>query len=132
MPKRVVDGEALWTSSKLKKVTPMEWRAHYANWLPLAEANGVFEIDFDILRAKVYPVINPQFSSEDVRLVFNEFVRVGLLTWFADSDKLFGYFVGIDKSGRLPSEKHLKRYKDLPPEPPDKFGINSGPILLVS
>jgi hypothetical protein len=129
MPKRMVDGEALWTSSKLKKVFPVEWRAHYANWLPLAEANGIFEADLDIIRARIYPVINPKFTSETVRAIFNEFVRVGLITWFRGEDKVYGYFIGIDKSGRLPADKHMKRYKNLPPDcPMDRLGINPGPI----
>jgi len=133
MPKRMVDGEALWTSSKLKKVVPVEWRAHYANWLPLAEANGVFEADVDIIRARIYPVINPKVTSENVRAIFNEFVRVGLLTWFQSDDKLFGYFIGIDKSGRLPSEKHMKRYANLPPDCPQvALRTNPGPIPEMS
>ena len=117
MPSRMIDGDAMWTSSKLKKVQPTLFRLHYANWLPMAEANGVFEVDFDIIRAKIYPVIDPNFTAENVRQVFVEFVRVGLLTWFADNGKDYAYFVGINKPGRLPSGKHLKRYKNLPPIP---------------
>ena len=46
MPKRVVDGEAVWTSRKLKMIEP-EWvRGEYTNLLPLALANGVFEESF--------------------------------------------------------------------------------------
>lgn len=127
MPARLVDGEALWTSSKLKKVRPVEFRLHYANWLPLAEANGWFEVDFDIIRAKVYPVIDPKFSSENVQAVFREFVRVGLLTWLVKEERHYGYFVGIGKKGRLPGDKHLKRYKNLPDCPiPDSSGASPG------
>lgn len=122
MPKRMIDGEALWTSGKLKKVR-VEFRTHYANWIPLAEANGVFEVDFDIIRARVYPIILPTFSSENVQDVFDEFVRVGLLYTWSDTQKQYAYFVGIDKAGRLPSEKHLKRYSALPPDVPDSSGI---------
>jgi len=130
MPARLVDGDALWTSSKLKKIQPIQFRLHYANWLPMAEANGAFEVDFDILRAKIYPVIDPGFTADNVRQVFNEFVRVGLLTWFVDNGKDYAYFVGIDKPGRLPSDKHLKRYKNLPPLP-DESGMNPANSRIV-
>ena len=100
MPSRMIDGDALWASSKLKKVQPVQFRLHYANWLPIAEANGVFEVDFDIIRAKIYPVIDPNFTAENVKQVFIEFVRVGLLTWFADNGKDYAYFVGNRQTGK--------------------------------
>lgn len=128
MPKRIVDGEALWTSGKLKRV-PQELRTHYANWLPLAEANGVFEVDFDIIKARVYPILDPDFSTENVQEVFAHFKEAGLLQVWNDAGKTWAYFVGIGKSGRLPVEAHLKRYKGLPPNPPairDQSGTGPG------
>lgn len=44
MPRRIVDGEALWTSGKLRRVEPEKFRLHCANWLPMAEANGVSKL----------------------------------------------------------------------------------------
>lgn len=118
----MIDGEALWTSSKLKRADEGV-RIHYANWLPLAEANGVFEVDFDIIKARVYPIISPAITWEEVGHIYNEFVRVGLLYEWVSSDKYkkWAYFIGIDKPGRLPSEKHMKRYKSLPPDPPSRI-----------
>ena len=66
MPKRIVDGEGLWNSRKLKLVEP-EWiRGEYANLLPLALANGVFELDIDQIWARVYGYLRPSISREDV------------------------------------------------------------------
>jgi hypothetical protein len=125
MPKRIVDGEALWMSGKLKRV-PVAFRLHYANWIPLAEANGVFEVDFDIIRSRVYPILCPEFSTEDVQGVFTVFVRSGLLHTWKDSGKDWAYFIGMEKPGRLPGEKHVSRYKHLPPPPPGYIPDTSG------
>lgn len=125
MPKRMIDGEALWTSGKLKKVQT-GFRAHYANWLPLAEANGVFEVDFDIIRSRVYPIIDPAMDASGVEVVYREFVRTGLIREWYEQEKRWAYFVGIDKPGRLPAEKHVSRYKHLPPNPPAYFPEETG------
>lgn len=127
MPKRIVDGEALWTSTKLRRVSPPEFRFHYANWLPLAEANGVFEADFDVIWSKIYAPLSPDLCTETVRKIFEEFVRVGLVAPFEDAGKVYGYFTGIDKPGRLPSEAHRARYKTLPPDYPGQSGTGIMP-----
>lgn len=117
MPKRVVDGDALWLSEKVKKL-PEKYRLHYANWLPLAEANGVFEASADRIRARVYAYLCPDFSEKDVTVVLQSMIRAGLVKIWEEDGKTWGYFIGIEKSGRLPSIKHLPRYKNLPPNPP--------------
>ncbi len=69
MPKRIVDGEALWTSSKVRRL-PLEYRFHYANWIPLAAANGVFEIDLDSIRSRVYAAsLDSDITSQEVYYV---------------------------------------------------------------
>lgn len=118
MPKRIVDGEALWTSSKVRKL-PLEFRLHYANWLPLAAANGVFEIDLDNIRSRVYAAsLDSDMTSGLVFVILRAFVTVGLVKIWHEDDKMWGYFNGIDKAGRLPGGAVLKRYTDLPPMPP--------------
>lgn len=127
MPKRVVDGEALWLSEKVKTL-PEEYRMHYANWIPLAEANGVFEASVDRVYARVYSFLMPSISKKKVRGILDAFIRVGLIRVWSEGGKTWGYFVGIEKTGRLPSLKHLDRYTNLPPAPPseDESGINPG------
>ena len=117
MPKRIVDGEALWLSEKIRKL-PEEYRLHYANWLPLAEANGVFEEDPHRIQAKVYAYILPAISPSVVSDILKTFIDVGLIRVWRDEGKNWGYFIGIEKSGRLPELRYLHRYKNLPPAPP--------------
>jgi hypothetical protein len=50
--------------------------------------------------------------------VLTRFEEAGLLQMWVQDGKTWAYFVGIEKSGRLPSGEHLKRYKNLPPGPP--------------
>ena len=116
MPKRIVDGDALWLSEKIRSL-PEEYRLHYANWLPLAEANGVFEADIYRIQAKVYAYMMPEIDPEMVNKILKAFTDAGLLKVWREDNKNWGYFVGIEKSGRLPALGHLSRYKNLPPSP---------------
>jgi hypothetical protein len=121
MPKRVVDGEALWRSEKLGRIQPEKVRAEYANQLPLALANGVFECDARRVWAAVYAFNRPEVSIADVEAMQAEFERVGMLfRWSTSDGKTWGYWVGIERPGRLPSASRLKtRHEALGPEPPE-------------
>jgi hypothetical protein len=113
---RLVDGPALWRSKKLKTV-PAEFRAEYANLLPLAEANGAFEFDADSIWADVYAFNRPDVSPERCSEILASFVDAGMITTHEQDGKTWGYFEGIDKPGRLPSPAHQARYGSLPPLP---------------
>ncbi len=113
----MIDGEALWTSRKVRKL-PDKFRLHYAWWLPLAEANGVFEADPDLIWSKIYAFVLHDLSVEEVRQILNEFVKVDLVRTWEEKGKTWGYFTGISKEGRLPGPSQLPRYKNLPPAPP--------------
>lgn len=118
MPKRVVDGEALWTSDKLAEVQPPEYRAEFANLLSLSLANGVFECDPAKVYRAVYAYNRPDRTREDVATILAEFERVKMLfRWREPDGKWWGHFVGIDKPGRLPADSRKDREK-LGPEPP--------------
>ncbi len=120
MPARVVDGDGLWRSKKLKRMSP-EFRGEYANLVPLAEANGVFDCDPDRVWSDVYAFNRPEIYVETVEKILYELEQVDLLRRWKDKDKVWGYWTGIHKSGRLPTGVHLKRYKNLPPEPPPEI-----------
>ena len=106
MPKRIVDGDALWRSKKLGQVEPAAFRAEYANLIPLALANGTFEADPRLVWATVYAYNRPDITHADVEAVLAEFRRAKMLfTWRDPSDgKEWGYWVGIERPGRLPGK----------------------------
>jgi hypothetical protein len=126
MPKRVIDGEALCQSGKLGHVHPVRFRAEYANLLRLALANGSFECEPRFVSAKVYAANRPDITPDDVVQILDEFERVKMLFRWETGGKLWGYWVGIDKPGRLPSssvlqKKHYATGAELPQEEMRRF-----------
>lgn len=101
MPKRIVDGEGVWLSKKILSL-PQEYRLHYANLLPLAEANGSFEYDAALVKARVYPFLFPDITLEFIEDMFKEMERIGLIHFYDEDGKTWAYFNGIEKPGRLP------------------------------
>jgi hypothetical protein len=134
MPKRVVDGDAVWRSKKLKLVSP-PFRAEYANLVPLAEANGVFELDVDRVWSDVYSYNREDVSVETVQVILAELEKVGLLRVWEEAGKTWGYWEGIHKSGRLPKASELQKYKHLPPDPPIQTSLSGdsaeGALILA-
>lgn len=121
MPKRIVHGEGIWNSDKLGLIEPLWVRPEYANLIPLALANGVFEVNSKKIWATVYAYNRPEITVERVEEMFACFEKVGLLFKWVDpaSGKSWGFWVGIDKAGRLPSASRLKKGHDsLGPVPP--------------
>jgi hypothetical protein len=124
MPKRVIDGEGLWRSDKLTQVQPPSFRSEYANLLPLALANGVFEANARRIWSTVYSYNRSEITLEHVDQILAEFERVKLLFRWTDprSVKVWGYWIGIDKPGRLPAPSRLRqRHEILGPEPPKEL-----------
>lgn len=124
MPKRIVDGEALWLSNKLLLV-PERYRAEYANWIPLALANGVFEADPRKIWARVYAYNRPDVSLQHVEkmLVCYEQAKM-LFLWKDATGTTWGFWIGIDKPGRLPSgtdRKNAAKGPEVPREALDSF-----------
>ena len=119
MPKRVIDGDGLWRSDKLARVEPPPRRAEYAWLLPQAMANGVFEANSRRNWAMSYAYNRPDVTSEQVQQLLDEFERVGLLfRWGDEAGKQWGYWVGIDKPGRLPGKSRRGRNEAVGPDPP--------------
>jgi hypothetical protein len=121
MNKRILDGVGVWKSDKIARIQP-EWiRAEYANWIPLALANGSFEADTRKIWSTVYSYNRPDISFDIVEEIKREFCRVGLLFLWQDegSGKIWGYFTGIEKPGRLPAKSRLDRkHEPIGPIPP--------------
>jgi hypothetical protein len=118
MPKRIIDGEALWTSDKLLGV-PTKYRSEYANLIPLALANGVFECDPDKVWSRVYAYNRPDIVPSHVVTMLDSYESAKMLfRWQEPDGKLWGYWIGIDKIGRLPTAARLnKRHERIGPTP---------------
>jgi hypothetical protein len=126
---RMVDGDGLWTSEKLRRMSP-EFRAEYANCLPLAGANGTFEVDISLIWRMVYAYNREGVTVTTVEQIFHEFKQADLLRTWQDDGKVYGFWVGIDKEGRLPQPSHRKtRYKNDPPPPPSYVLERSAPVV---
>jgi len=117
--KRIVDGPGVWRSDKIRRAEPIWIRAEFANLLPLALANGVFECDPGRVYADVYSFNRPDITPDKVPIILDGFVNVKLLfRWQADG-KTWGFWVGIDKGGRLPPASRLRQgHEPTGPTPP--------------
>jgi len=120
MPKRVVDGEGVWRSSKLSRVEPIRARAEYCNLIPLALANGSFECSSRLVWSQCYAFNRPDISPEDVEIFLKAFEDARLLFRWTDAEgKHWAYFVGIDKPGRLPGKSRKGKNEKVGAEPPE-------------
>lgn len=119
-PKRVLDGEAMWGSEKLKRL-PEQVRVHYAWLLPLAMANGVFECDARLIWSRCYSYGLDHFSVQDVERLLNQLEEHELLIRWQAQGKTWGYWVGIDKPGRLPPVSRRGFHEIVGPDPPEEL-----------
>jgi hypothetical protein len=121
LPKRVVDGEGLWRSDKIAAVQPIAARAEYANLLPLALANGSFECSVQRVWSLVYSFNRPDISLKNVETFLQAFERAKLLfCWTEPNGKQWGYFVGIEKPGRLPGPSRKGKNEKVGAIPPEE------------
>jgi hypothetical protein len=116
MPKRILDGEALWGSTKLSRCP--EWMIPEYAWLyPLCDGNGSFEINLKVIHGKVSP-IRPHFSVDDLQNILREFHRHGLLFVWEEGAKRYGHWTGSERPGRLPPPSERPRYQLFAPKVP--------------
>jgi hypothetical protein len=126
MPKRILDGDALWRSKKIRQVQPVKFRAEYANLLPLALSTGSFECDADTIWTDVYAFNRPDVTPEDVAAILDEYEKVKLLFRWTVDGKTWGYWVGIDKEGRLPTGTAYSHAKKGPFPPAGAYKAFAG------
>lgn len=102
MPKRIVDGEGIWRSDKLRRL-PERLRPLYPWLLPLAMANGSFECAAEQVWGRCFAINLPSVTLSKTVELLNALESCGLLErWTAPDRKLWGYWTGIDRPGRLP------------------------------
>jgi hypothetical protein len=115
MPRRVIDADAMWSSSKLANCRE-ELRVEYAWIYGIADANGNFELTETSLRSlhgKAYAPLRPSFTLQNLKILIEEFHRNGLLYIWEENGKKYGHWIGSEKPGRLPALKHRDRYPCL-------------------
>lgn len=142
MPKRIIDGDALWKSKKLLQVEPESFRPEFANLIPLALANGTFECDARVIWSHVYSYNRPTFTPQMVNAMLDELERVKILfRWKTPDGGTWGTWVGNQKPGRLPSRSDIKKGEKVGAEIPQdllrKFlespqGFSAGNDLAVT
>lgn len=117
MPKRLIDGDAIWKSNKVLALKP-EYRAEYVWLLPLGEVNACFEYDPLAIWANCYAMLRPGWTMEEVRNLLEAFEAAKLLFKFEHGNKQYGFWVGMEKHLPKPSERE-KYKKHRPIVPPD-------------
>lgn len=118
MPKRIVDGNGIWRSDKLRAV-PAWARSEYPWLIPLALANGVFECDPEHIWFDCYAYNRPDVTKDQVVAVLNSFEQAKLLFRWTYNGKTYGFWVGSDKPGRLPGKSRKDgKHDPIGPEVP--------------
>lgn len=97
-----MDGDALWRSKKLNEV-PIQYRGEYANLIPLADAQGVFDADPYSIWADVYSYNRPNVTVDMVKEMMDSFEYADMIHCWEEDGKRWGTFNGIEKPGRLPT-----------------------------
>lgn len=110
MPKRIIDGEALWLSDKIRAL-PDRFQPEFANILAISFADGAFEADPQRIWSQVYSYNRKKISVNFVRRMLNAFEEVGLIARGTFDGRMWGFFIGIDKPGRLPEPSKRNRHK---------------------
>ncbi len=88
-------------SEKLTTV-PEKFRGEFGWVLPLAQVNGCFECTPMLVWRTCYSGVRPDWSVADVSAMLDEFEKAKMLFRFQADGKTYGFFVGIQKEGRLP------------------------------
>jgi len=115
VPRRIIDGEKTWKSTKLGQVEPESYRAEYTWMFAVANDVATFECDPRTIWGTAYAINRPSITPEEVSKMLEEFERVKLLFRWKVGNKIWGYWTGTDKRGLLP--KPSERY-NKGPEPP--------------
>jgi len=113
MPKRVIDGEAVWGSDTLATVAPSAQREY--PWLyPLADCNGSFEVtNLRAIWGKVY-VNRSDVTVQDLDAILRDYNNRGLLFIWEQDGKRYAHWTNSHKPGRLPPKsRRATRHENL-------------------
>jgi hypothetical protein len=114
MPKRVIDGDAIWGSNRLTTVPPSAQREY--PWLyPLADSNGSFEItNLRTIWGKVY-INRPDVPDvQNLDAILRDYNNRGLLFIWEQGGKRYAHWTNSHKPGRLPPKsRRAIRHENL-------------------
>jgi hypothetical protein len=106
----MIDGDALWGSDKLTTV-PEKYQVEYAWILPLAQVNGCFECTPKSVWRTCYS-LRSGWTIDEVAAMLDEFEKAKMLFRFQIAGKTHGFFIGMQKEGRLPSSAERNKYRE--------------------
>jgi hypothetical protein len=119
MAKRVIDGPAMWRSTKIYSL-PAWARPEFSWCLALSDANGSFEINARNIWGDAY-TNRDAWTPERVTELFSLFERHGLLFVWECGGKTFGHWANIEMHGLpRPSRRSSKYEKMFAPSIPQK------------
>lgn len=117
MPKRIIDYEAIYTSTRLFDC-PEEIRVEYLWIYGLADGSGSFEMtNLRVIHQKL-STIRPHFTLKRLATCLAAFEKAGLLFVWYYSGKKWAHWVGSTKKGRLPPPSEKSRHYLVCPQPP--------------
>jgi len=121
-PKRVLDGEGFWGSTKLRRCA-LWIRKEYPYLYSLADCNGSFEFDLPVILGKLKPN-RPDLSTHKLETIFMAFRNEGVAFVWIEKGRQYIHWTGSERRGRLPrpSRRSNKYEKKLaPPVPPRAY-----------
>lgn len=125
MPKRIIDGEAMYGSDKLHRC-PLWIRKEYPWLYPLADCNGNFELNLRVIAGKLWPN-RPDLTEKKLEQIFQIFNQEGLAFVWEVGGRRYLHWTASERIGRLPppsqrSRKYEKTFAPtIPPKPYRKY-----------
>jgi|SRR5271157_2971367 len=114
MPKRIIDGDKLYTSDKITKVSK-KYRAEYAWIIGMGLANGVCEASPKLVHHIAYSYNREDITVEDVARMLDEFEAAEMLVRYEVNGKTWMYFVGCESCLPPPSVAAKMKKGPTPP-----------------
>jgi len=139
MPAAVTDWEALWSSSKVARLQPEEFRFMYAWLFGLPDKfYGSFERDSLTIWQRTCAYQLPSWRPDRIDAFLDAAIAAKLYFPYQNraGTKTFLHVVGICKPGRLPAVSQLEGDPKLPEPPVELFaewlrvGSDAGPALF--
>lgn len=122
MPKRVIDGEAVWASDKIAACVhelPASTGVYYPWFYPLADVNGSFECTSTrVIHGRIALQL-PFLTLAHTELVLHDFHQNGLLFVWVKEGKRWAHWTKSEEKSSVPKSQR-DRYRPTAPPVPQK------------